>query len=205
MAIPNPNPTPLETPTRQQVPATTAFNGGEGCWFDTDTVYFTTKGDNRVWALNAATSVLELVYDDNLAATPTLTGVDNVTVNAAGELFVAEDGGDMQIVVIAPDRTFAPLLQIVGQDGSEITGPAFDPSGTRLYFSSQRGPAPAGPGITYEVRGPFNGGPAGVPAASNGLLSGLVHEVVEPPVRSLAPPIADVVHTVDRGLAGLGL
>ena len=97
-----PDPTPAETPTRQQLPATTAFNGGEGCWFDTETVYFTTKGDNRVWALNAATSVLELVYDDNLASSPVLRGVDNVTVNTAGEIFVAEDGGDMQIVVLAP-------------------------------------------------------------------------------------------------------
>jgi hypothetical protein len=42
---------------------------------------------------------------------------------------------------------------VVGQDRSEITGPAFDPSGTRLYFSSQRGAA--GWGITYEVTGPF--------------------------------------------------
>jgi secreted PhoX family phosphatase len=152
------------------------------------------------------TSVLELVYDDNLATSPVLTGVDNVVVNGAGELFVAEDGGDMQIVVIRPDRTFAPLLQIVGQDGSEITGPAFAPSGQRMYFSSQRGPgAGSGAGITYEVRGPFNGGPVGVPAAESGLLSGLVHGVVEPPVRSLAPPVADVVHAVDRGLAGLGL
>jgi hypothetical protein len=31
-----------------------------------------------------------------------------------------------------------------------MTGPAFDPSGTRLYFSSQRNP-----GRTYEVTGPF--------------------------------------------------
>lgn len=205
LPIPNPNPTPAETPTRQQLPATTAFNGGEGCWFDTETVYFTTKGDNRVWALNAATSVLELVYDDNLASSPVLRGVDNVTVNTAGEIFVAEDGGDMQIVVLAPDRTFAPLLQIMGQDASEIAGPAFDPSGKRLYFSSQRGPAPAGPGITYEVRGPFNGTGTSPAAASGGLLSGLVHEVVEPPVRGVAAPLGDAVHAVDRGVAGLGL
>ena len=38
---------------------------------------------------------------------------------------------------------------------SEITGPAFDPSGTRLYFSSQRGKNGFN-GITYEVTGPFD-------------------------------------------------
>ena len=33
----------------------------------------------------------------------------------------------------------APFLRLVGHSGSEITGPAFSPDGTRLYFSSQRG------------------------------------------------------------------
>ena len=44
-------------------------------------------------------------------------------------------------------KTFA-VVELPGVTGSEITGPAFDPSGTRLYFSSQRNP-----GVTYEVRG----------------------------------------------------
>jgi len=45
-------------------------------------------------------------------------------------------------------------LQVIGQDFSEITGPAFSPDGQRLYFSSQRG-GPTGFGITYEISGPF--------------------------------------------------
>ncbi|HJL19234.1 MAG TPA: DUF839 domain-containing protein [Sandaracinaceae bacterium LLY-WYZ-13_1] len=44
------------------------------------------------------------------------------------------------------------LLQVTGHDRSE--GPAFDPSGTRLYFSSQRGSE--GRGVTFEVTGPFH-------------------------------------------------
>ena len=40
---------------------------------------------------------------------------------------------------------------------TELTGPAFDLTGRRLYFSSQRG-GPSGAGITYEVEGPFGGG-----------------------------------------------
>jgi len=59
----------------------------------------------------------------------------------------------MQLVLITPERAVSPLLRIEGQDGSEIAGPAFDPSGTRLYFSSQRGSGDGG--ITYEVTGPF--------------------------------------------------
>jgi hypothetical protein len=40
---------------------------------------------------------------------------------------------------------------------SEITGPALNPAGTRLYFSSQRGPFNDGQslGVTYEIAGPF--------------------------------------------------
>ena len=49
-----------------------------------------------------------------------------------------------------------PLLRVTGHAGSELTGPAFSPDGSRLYFSSQRGPGVnGGSGITYEVTGPF--------------------------------------------------
>src|SRR3546814_2605259 len=63
----------------------------------------------------------------------------------------------MEICLITPgpNRTVAPFLHYEGNDSSEITGPVFDPSGSRLYFSSQRGPAPVGTGITFEVTGPF--------------------------------------------------
>jgi secreted PhoX family phosphatase len=40
------------------------------------------------------------------------------------------------------------VAQVDGVSGSEITGPAFNPDYTRLYFSSQRNP-----GTTYEVTG----------------------------------------------------
>jgi secreted PhoX family phosphatase len=207
--IPRPNIAPGTTPTRQQLPATTAFNGGEGIWYDSGTVYFTTKGDNRVWSLDAATSELSLLYDDDLATPATLSGVDNVVVSSAGEVVVAEDGGDMQLVVFSADHgSFAPLLQVVGQDGSELTGPAFSPMGDRLYFSSQRGQGSEGLGITYEVRGPFNAGVFTGPvlrADGGGLLSAPIHEVVEPPVRGLSPAVGGVVHAVDRTLHALGL
>ena len=72
-------------------------------------------------------------------------------------MFVAEDGGDVQIVAINSEGGLFPILQIEGQDESEITGPAFDPSNERLYFSSQRGKSgDATNGVTYEVKGPFS-------------------------------------------------
>ena len=78
--------------------------------------------------------------------------MDNIAT-AGGGIYVAEDGGNMELVLVGDDGSTLPCLRVVGQDRSEITGPAFDPSGTRLYFSSQRGAG--GWGLTYEVAGPF--------------------------------------------------
>ncbi|MFI7019854.1 alkaline phosphatase PhoX [Streptomyces sp. NPDC050164] len=152
--VPDPSGT---TATRNQVSGAKRFNGGEGCYYADDTCWFTTKGDNRVWQYNAAAQTIELAYDDSLVSgTAPLTGVDNVTGSASGDLFVAEDGGTMEICVITPADVVAPFLRVDGQSGSEITGPAFSPDGTRLYFSSQRGTSGSSSGgITYEVKGPF--------------------------------------------------
>ncbi|TGD75706.1 DUF839 domain-containing protein [Mangrovimicrobium sediminis] len=157
--LPDANPGLRDTPTRQQLPESTAFRGGEGIWYSDGQVHFTTKGDNRVWRLDTNLNHLEVIYDAATAADPMLTGVDNLTLSSGGDILVAEDGGDMQIVVIDRWGHMAPLLQVVGQDGSEITGPAFSPDGHRLYFSSQRAAAlrggDKGLGVTYELTGPF--------------------------------------------------
>lgn len=153
-----PDPDGAPTVTRDQVSGAKRFNGGEGCHYSNDTVWFTTKGDNRVWQVNLATDTYELAYDDSLVVGggAPLTGVDNVTGSASGDLFVAEDGGNMEICIITPDDVVAPFLRITGQSASEITGPAFSPDGKRLYFSSQRGTTgSSSAGITYEVTGPF--------------------------------------------------
>ncbi|MDQ8701073.1 DUF839 domain-containing protein [Streptomyces sp. LHD-70] len=154
-----PDPSGASTATRNQVPGAKRFTGGEGCYYADDTCWFTTKGDNRVWQYNAAAQTIELAYDDSLVdGDAPLTGVDNVTGSASGDLFIAEDGGSMEICLITPDDVVAPFLRIAGQSGSEITGPAFSPDGTRLYFSSQRGTSGSSSGgITYEVTGPFRG------------------------------------------------
>ncbi|MFD7244238.1 alkaline phosphatase PhoX [Streptomyces massasporeus] len=153
--IPDPDGSP--TATRSQVSGSKSFNGGEGCHYANDTVWFTTKGDNRVWQLNLLDNTYELAYDDSLVnGTAPLTGVDNITGASSGDLLVAEDGGNMEICVITPDDVVASFLRIDGQSASEITGPAFSPDGTRLYFSSQRGTSGSSSGgITYEVTGPF--------------------------------------------------
>lgn len=152
-----PDPGGASEVTRYQVPQSTAFAGGEGAWYAEGVVYFTTKHDNRVWALELGNNRLTLVYDNDLLANPVLVGVDNVTVSQQGNVYVAEDGGNMQIVAITPQQEVFPVLQILGHEQSEVTGPAFDATGTRLYFSSQRGATGNSmDGITFEVNGPFD-------------------------------------------------
>ncbi|TNE85252.1 MAG: DUF839 domain-containing protein [Deltaproteobacteria bacterium] len=153
-----PDPSAEETSTRLQVAASTPFDGGEGLAFHEGVVFFTTKGDNRVWAYDTADETLSIVYDDDLAQDPILRGVDNLWVTPAGDLLVAEDGDDMQIVALTPDGQLVPVVQVIGHDASEITGPALDPYRRRLYFSSQRGEsgsALGADGVTYEITGPF--------------------------------------------------
>ncbi len=143
---------------------TLAFNRGEGAWFSRGYVFFTTTGDNRVWALETATDRLEILYDAALLGTAApLRDPDNITVHeASGDIFVAEDADDLELVLLATgegQRIAAPFMQLIGHDGSEIAGPAFNPRGDRLYVTSQRGTGGSygSPGMTFEIRGPFRG------------------------------------------------
>ena len=153
----------------------TPFNGGEGIWHDGGVLYFTTKGDKRLWAYDARTAMLEVVFDHAVAPDASLDAVDNVTVSAAGEIFVCEDGGNMEIGLITPRArgVAVPSLHRArapdrGTFKSEVCGVVFDPSGTRMYCTSQRAHPQSssvpGPGAVYEISGPFTQ-PA-VPAAN---------------------------------------
>jgi secreted PhoX family phosphatase len=183
--------------TALQVPEVTAFNGGEGCWFADGLVYFATKGDNHVRSYDAATETMAVVYDGN----GLLNGVDNITIEAgSGDLYVAEDGDDMQVVAITSDGEVVPVAQVVGEPlpaeaaPSEITGPVFTPDGETLYFSSQRGGDPQ-TGITYAVTGPFRG--AGQdPAATTTTVAAASTTIPQ----SAAAPVVD--EDDDGGLPG---
>ena len=69
-----PDPSGATASTRRQVAASTAFNGGEGTVYDNGHIYFTTKGDNRVWAFQIASSRLGVLYDAATSATPDPAG-----------------------------------------------------------------------------------------------------------------------------------
>lgn len=159
---------------------TTVFNRGEGAWFSDGVLYFSTTGDDRVWAYRTSTATIEVIYDAALLGpTAPLRDPDNLTVHpTSGDLFVCEDSDDLQVVLLADgggQRVAAPFLQLVGhatgesgspgQDPSvvtssswskisELTGPAFSPDGSRFYVSSQRGTDGIN-GMTFEISGPF--------------------------------------------------
>lgn len=147
-----PDPSARTMPTRYQISHAARFAGGEGVVWYQGRLFFTTKYDNRVWAYNTGNQRLEIVYDAARYSQPVLTGVDNICVGAGGELLVAEDGGDMQVVVVPAQGDPFALLTLRGQVESEITGVAWSPDSSRLYFSSQRGASgKPGDGITYEL------------------------------------------------------
>ncbi|MGW5684716.1 alkaline phosphatase PhoX [Nonomuraea sp. NPDC003754] len=145
-----PSPAALTRATRHQVDDARHFDGGEGCHYMGGVCYFTTKGDGKVWAYDAVKGSLEPLSR--------VRGADNITGSEAGELFVAEDGGNMEISLVGRSGEVSPFLRLAGHDRSELTGPAFSPDGRRLYFSSQRGRKGDAGGLdghTFEVTGPF--------------------------------------------------
>ncbi len=149
-------PNPLKAPIREQVPKHTVFNRGEGIWFDSGVVYVATTADDRVYTYDTTTGRLEVLYDGKaLGPSAPLHQVDNVTVSArSGDVYVCEDTHDLDVCIITPEREVAAFCKVTGapHSATEITGPAFDPSGTRFYFASQRA---FGFGAVYEIRGPF--------------------------------------------------
>ncbi|MEZ5273756.1 MAG: DUF839 domain-containing protein [Ilumatobacteraceae bacterium] len=151
------SPAAADAPARDT--GSTAFAGAEGAWIERNHLYLTTKFDVRVWRVDLRDQRLSVFYDH--AATPSapLDAVDNLVGHPiSGDLYVAEDGGNMEVCILPTlGRTACwTFLRFVGHDQSEVTGVAFDPSATRLYVSSQRGvDGSGGVGRTYEVTGPF--------------------------------------------------
>lgn len=160
-----PDPGARRVDTRRQVRGSTCFKRAEGIWHDDGLVYVSTTGDSRVYAYDVARERIDVIYDALAPGEPApLMRVDQLTANHAGEVFVCEDIATNEIDIGLIDRAgrVSKFLSVTGPDhvGSELTGVTFDPSGTRMYFSSQRAfgkDGMPGPGAIYEVSGPFRG------------------------------------------------
>jgi uncharacterized protein len=158
-----PDPSAARESTRRQVKGSTRFKRAEGIWFDDGTVYVSTTSDSRVHAYDTATRKVRVIYDGLATRSAPLLRVDQMTGSKAGEVFVCEDiaTDEIDLGVIEPDGSVSRFLSVTGPQhrGSELTGVTFDPTGRRMFVSSQRAFPPSdvepGPGAIYEVTGRF--------------------------------------------------
>ena len=158
-----PDPEAKSTPTRDQVPAATPLSRPEGLCIDplSGIVYFVESSAGRVYAYDPVTHAYDLVYAESDYQQPFLNDPDNAIVcPRSGDLLVCEDTGSLDICLISTEGTVSRFVHLDGtqhgdpdtEASSETTGPCFDPTGTRLYFSSQRAYFT---GVIYEVTGPW--------------------------------------------------
>jgi len=173
--IPVPDPSGTVAPTRVQAADGFVTPMGGGVWVHDGVAVFTTGLDDRVHAIDLADQHHSVVWDGSGHRQP-LVGIGDLTVApGSGDVFAAEDRGDMELVLISTEGDVVPFCRMVGDDHrlSALTGPCFDPSGTRLYVSSLRGRGDAlvrdvvpaidwgdgaegrHVGVTYEVSGAF--------------------------------------------------
>ena len=159
-----PDPAARHTPTRRQVAGSTPLRRGEGIWRDGHIVYVATTTDDRVHAYDIRRERMRVIYDGLATPAAPLLRVDQLTANRAGEVFVCEDIATEEIDIGVIDRSLrvSRFLSATGPEhaNSELTGVTFDPSGSRMYFSSQRAggsDGAPGPGTIYEISGPFHG------------------------------------------------
>jgi uncharacterized protein len=157
-----PDPSAGRVDTRRQVRGSTRFKRAEGIWQDDGVVYISTTGDSRVYAYDIRRERIEVLYDGLGGGYTPLLRVDQLTASRAGEVFVCEDLATEEIDIGMIDRRgrVSKFLSATGpiHAGSELTGVTFDPSGRRMYFSSQRAygnNGHEGPGAIFEVSGPF--------------------------------------------------
>ena len=101
----------------------TPFTGGEGCWHDSGFVCFSTKRDFRVWVIDTFAETIEILYDWATSGDPELTNVDNVYVPPSGDVYVAEDRGNLEIVALTPLGDVKPIVRLVGVTGYQDHGP----------------------------------------------------------------------------------
>ena len=166
-----PDPSAKNKSIIDQMPEATSFERGEGIAYFEGKIFFTTTNDHRVWLYNPTKNNLSIFYDgkgyfDNTSPLKwlqswrkgkqgkELRSPDQITVNSNGYPIVAEDGDNMELCFLDHKGFAKPLVRIDGHWLSEITGPAFSPDGSRLYFSSQRGKSGSRStgGITFELR-----------------------------------------------------
>jgi uncharacterized protein len=151
-----PDPAGRTTPTRDQVAHSTRFARAEGIRFDRGVVYLATTADQRVHAYDVKRERIRVIYDGLASRSTPILRPDQLEVSPAGEIFVCEDLAteEIHLGVIDGSGKMSRFLSVTGPEHkeSELTGVAFDPSGRRMYISSQRARRR---GAVYEIAGSF--------------------------------------------------
>jgi len=147
---------------RRQARDARVFDSAAGCWYAGGVCYLSTTGDQRLWALRMAAGQLDGGRLTALHDAPAVSAgarpapIGQLTSSRSGDLFLAEGRPEPVLTLLTPSGAASPFLRLPDHRGSEITGPAFSPDGSRLYFSSRRGTTGHDrAGVTFEVTGPF--------------------------------------------------
>lgn len=160
-------------------------------------VYMATTSDDRVWAYDTRTREIEVLYDGvALGEAAPLHDTDNLTISErSGDMFVCEDPDDLDVCIVTPEGKVARFAQLTGSQHSqsELTGPVFDPSGTRFFVASQRA---FGLGAVYEISARLladiePGKPAVVAEAERRLPSRTRRARIQLRPRKTAAPVAE--------------
>ena len=101
--------------------------------------------------MDTAAGTIEILYDLATSEKPMLSGVDNVMASSLGDVYVAEDGGDMQLIALTAGGDIKPSVEVVNQSFSEIAVPVLSSDGTRLFVILRLGDDPPPEGM------PLNG------------------------------------------------
>ncbi len=117
-----------------------------------------------------------MIYDGENTPGAALNAVDNVTVSPFGDVYVCEDGGNMEICLISPDRVVSPFVPArrrrpseLGDDGRRVRPVGHAHVLQLAALVSVRCPGTPSDasilarGATYEVTGPFRLPAGGVP------------------------------------------
>ena len=97
-----------QTRRRNGGPRGTAFDGNEGVWYHDGHVFFTAKVQNRVYDIDVAAQTMSIMWDADDYSSPILKGVDNLAMDKDANLYVAEDGGNMELVIITDGAARSP-------------------------------------------------------------------------------------------------
>ena len=133
-------------PTRA---AATTYAGGEGIAYYDGRVVFTTKSDDRIRVVRHRDACDARPLRARPAAGDRRTRQHRVR-HERRPVRVRGRPSEQDLVFFGADGARTQVLRLdASHEGSELAGVALDPSGTRLYFSSQRG----GGGAGRHVRG----------------------------------------------------